>query len=428
MSKFPRQKEVIVLRTIVVLILVVLLGIFGVIFINLMSKSKSRAENKKDTETATIDEAEEYEEYIEEESTVADVSDLDIKPNGDAAAPIDEDSWMAGKTFYHPEMTDSTNSLPVADLSVFNQPIEDEDGADSNSQPEDADAPGAWEKVTLSLNSVEGSINHTSPGDPVKTEQLTSTYMVLIDLDTDTIVAERDCHKVVSPASMTKILTVLTARDFIDESNLDDTFVITADILDYVEKNDCSAVGFQVDDEVTVRDLLYGTILCSGADAAIGLARYCCGSEESFVNNMNTKVDQLGLSETAHFTNVVGIYNPDLHCTMVDMGVILGMAVQDDLLRDVLSKRTYLTSTKYEELDMPDGIEISNWFLRRIEDKEMNGEVIAAKTGFVNEAGCCAASYYEAANGKKYICVTGNAFSSWRAIYDHVSVYRSLIP
>jgi D-alanyl-D-alanine carboxypeptidase len=194
--------------------------------------------------------------------------------------------------------------------------------------------------------------------------------------------------------------------------------------------------------------MLYGTILPSGADAALGLAEYCCGSQEAFVEEMNKKVEELGLSETAHFTNVVGVYNEDLHCTMKDMAVILSMAIQDDLLLDVLSKRKYNTDIKYgvdengdpieatlndagemvpyEGPSFPDGIEVSNWFLRRIEDKEMDGDVIAAKTGFVNEAGCCACSYYEADNGKRYICVTGNSFSSWRTIYDHVSIYRSL--
>ena len=155
---------------------------------------------------------------------------------------------------------------------------------------------------------------------------------------------------------------------------------------------------------------------------------------------MNNKVAELGISETAHFTNVVGMYDEDLHCTMKDMAVILAMAVQDDLLRDVLSLRTYSTDavfiysdtteagTKPEDVPEEDKqpITVSNWFLRKIEDKDMDGNVIAAKTGFVNEAGCCAASYYEADTGKRYICVTGNAFSSWRAIYDHVGVYRSL--
>ena len=76
--------------------------------------------------------------------------------------------------------------------------------------------------------------------------------MILVDLDSDTIVAERSCEQVVSPASMTKILTVLTARDYIDETTLADKFTVSAEITDYVRKNDCSAVGFTPNSEVTV--------------------------------------------------------------------------------------------------------------------------------------------------------------------------------
>ena len=64
-------------------------------------------------------------------------------------------------------------------------------------------------------------------------------------------------------------------------------------------------------------------------------------------------------------------------------------------------------------------------FLRRIEDKETNGEVVAAKTGFVKEAGNCAASYQVSDDGGHYICVTANAWSAWRCIYDHVEIYTT---
>ena len=414
-----RKRVVLVLRIVMVIVLLLIIALAGLIFMYLMNHGNK----KKAEEDSTVTDADFSK--VEDGDEIADISGMNIVPNGDAA--ISKDSWMSGKKIYKPERTDSTISLPAADLSVFQQAIEDTEGADG-SKPEDGESKGPWEDVTLSLNSVEGSMNYSAPGDPVKTQQMTSTYMILVDLDDESIVAERECEKVVSPASMTKIMTVLTAREFIDESKLDDTFVITTEITDYVDDNDCSAVGFLPGDEVTVRDLLYGTILPSGADAALGLAEYCCGDQQTFVDVMNEKVAELGLSETAHFTNVVGVYNEDLHCTMKDMAIILGMAVQDDLLRDVLSKRTYVTEITYEELDLPDGIELSNWFLRRIEDKPMPGNCVAAKTGFVDEAGCCAASYFEANNGKRYICVTGNAFSSWRAIYDHVSVYRSFIP
>ena len=72
----------------------------------------------------------------------------------------------------------------------------------------------------------------------------------------------------------------------------------------------------------------------------------------------------------------------------------------------------------------PEGITISNWFLRRIEDKDTKGTVVCAKTGFVAQSGNCAASYEETDSGKHYICVTANAHSSWRCIYDHVAVYQ----
>ena len=425
-----RKGLVIFLRVLLVLVIVALASLLIVIFIGLMNKTK------KDDTVAEV-----TTEFVTEEETTEShsLTDADeIVPNGDAAG-IDPDSFMSDFTIYDPQATEDTIHLPHADMQKFQDTIANGSGNDTSSE-DGASGGSAWDTVSLSLNSVDGSINYSTPGDATKTQTLVSTYMILVDLDSDTIVAERNCEAVVSPASMTKILTVLTARDYIDETTLDDKFVVSADITEYVRKNDCSAVGFTADSEVTVRDLLYGTILPSGADAAMGLAEFCCGSQEAFVEAMNKKVEELGLSETAHFTNVVGMYDPDLHCTMKDMAVILGVAVQDDLLRDVLSLRQYSTDATFifadsteegtSEEDVPEEdrkpIEVSNWFLRKIEDKDMDGNVIAAKTGFVNESGCCAASYYEADNGKRYICVTGNSFSSWRTIYDHLSVYRSL--
>lgn len=328
--------------------------------------------------------------------------------------------WFADKTMCVPEMTANTISLPSADLSVFTTAMQQE--IDEVPMEDRIDP---WALVTLQLDSVEGSINQTSPGIPEETQQLTSTYMVLVDADTNEIIAERDCEKIVPPASMTKILTVITARDYIDETTLDEKFTITAEMVNEAQASGLSAVGFLPGDEVTVRDLLYGTIVCSGADAAMGLAQYCAGSQEAFVEKMNENIEKMGLSDTAHFTNVVGKYDENLNCTMTDMASIISIAMQDDLLKDVMGTRIYHTDVKYPDLEMPDGMEISNWFIRRIEDKEMNGKVLGAKTGFVNQSGFCCASYYEANNGKHYICVTGNANSSWRAIYDHVSVYRS---
>lgn len=258
--------------------------------------------------------------------------------------------------------------------------------------------------------------------DPTKSKYLQSSYMILVDLESGNVVAERSSDTIISPASMTKILTVLTAMDYITEADLDKKVKISQDIVDYYIINECSAVGYQADMEITVRELLYGTIVCSGADAAMALAEYVAGSQEKFVELMNKRVEEFGLSGSAHFTNVVGMYDENLHCKVGDIAVILACAMQNELLSEILGTRRCMSSVYTEDGTQQ---EISNWFLRRIEDYETNGNVIGAKTGFVEKAGSCAASMLETPAGKRYICVTGNADSSWRCIYDHISVYRS---
>jgi len=249
--------------------------------------------------------------------------------------------------------------------------------------------------------------------------EVDSHYGILVDLESGNVIAQRAADEVISPASMTKILTVLVAAEHV--KNLDDQVTITQEITDYIYQNDCSAVGFAVGETVPVRDLLYGTILPSGADAALGLANYVAGSQEAFVERMNQKVQELGLSDTAHFANVIGIYDEQNHCTVTDMAMILKAAVENDLAREVLSAHTYTTAKTEQH---PEGIKISNWFLRRIEDKDSGGTVQCAKTGYVVQSGNCAASYMESASGRHYICVTGTAHSAWRCIYDHVAIYK----
>lgn len=252
-------------------------------------------------------------------------------------------------------------------------------------------------------------------------EDVVSKNVIFIDLSNDTILAQKDSQMIINPASMTKILTVLVAAENISEEDLEDTFTITIDITDYSYRNDCSNVGFDVGEAVTVRDLFYGTILPSGGDAALGLATYVAGSQEAFVVMMNDKLAELGLSETAHFTNCIGLYDEEHYCTVYDMAMILEAALDNELCREVLSAHTYTTSKTQEH---PEGITISNWFLRRIEDKDTGGEVVCGKTGYVVQSGNCAASYGIDNAGKEYICVTADSTSSWRCIYDHVALYK----
>lgn len=250
-----------------------------------------------------------------------------------------------------------------------------------------------------------------------------SAQAILIDVSNNTIIAQKDAQSRICPASMTKILTILVAAEHI--TNLDDTFTITREITDYTYKNKCSAVGFLDEETVSVRDLFYGTVLPSGADAAVALATYVAGSQEAFVDLMNQKLEELGLSDTAHFTNCVGLYDENHYCTTYDMAMILKAALENDWCRQVLSAHSYTTSQTTQH---PEGLSISNWFLRRIEDKETGGQVLSAKTGFVNQSGNCSASYFLSDTRKPYIAVTVNTYSSWRCIYDHAALYSLYAP
>lgn len=253
----------------------------------------------------------------------------------------------------------------------------------------------------------------------VDSQAVTSNYALLIDLDSSEIVAERNAKVRINPASMTKILTLLVAAEHV--TNLDDTFTITREITDYSYSNGCSAAGFDDGETVTLRDLMYGTILPSGGDAAAGLAFYVSGSLEAFAKLLNEKIEELGLSSTSHFTNCVGLYDENHYCTVYDMAMMLKAAEENELCREILGARVYTTSPTEQH---PEGIELSNWFIRRIEDKETGGKIEGAKTGYVLQSGNCGASYFVSDSGRHYICVTADAHSSWRCIYDHVAMYQ----
>ena len=259
----------------------------------------------------------------------------------------------------------------------------------------------------------------------IYSENVISSHAILVDESTDIIVASKGAKERINPASMTKVLTLLVAAEHVTEEQMDDTFTMTIDITDYSYVNDCSNVGFVVDEKIPVKDLFYGTILPSGGDAAVGLATYVAGSHEAFVGLMNEKLEELGLSDTAHFTNCVGLYDENHYCTLYDMAIIMKAAMENEFCREVLSTKCYTTTPTTEH---PEGIIISNWFLRRIEDKDTDGEVIGAKTGFVAQSGSCAVSYQMAENGTPYICATAGSTSSWRCIYDHVEIYTNYVP
>lgn len=248
--------------------------------------------------------------------------------------------------------------------------------------------------------------------------EVNANFAILVDADAGLVVAEKNGSAKMYPASMTKVMTLLVACEHI--TDLNEKLEITQDIVDYVKKEGASNCGFKAGEQVTMQDLLYGLILPSGADAALALVRRIAGSEEQFVTLMNQKAQQLGISATTHFTNCTGLYNDNHYSTAEDMAIIMRAASQNSVAATILTTRSYTTQANNKRST---GLSFSNLFLKRIDTQTTGGQVNFAKTGYVAKAGNCAVSYFTAASGHHYICVTGKTSGAWNVVSAHAALY-----
>ena len=132
--------------------------------------------------------------------------------------------------------------------------------------------------------------------------KINSRYLEIYDLTTDEVLYEIDSQKRVPIASLTKIATIITAIENIE--NLDEEVIITKEILDTLD-DDVSIAGLKVGDRVTYRDLLYASMVPSGADAVHAIAILKFGSIEKLLEKTNELIVRIGLSDT-HFENLIG--------------------------------------------------------------------------------------------------------------------------
>ena len=136
-----------------------------------------------------------------------------------------------------------------------------------------------------------------------KPPTITATEAILLDADTGNILASINGEKPLPMASTTKIMTAIIA---IQAGNLDQLVTIHQDAVNEVILNGGSGAQLVVNDQMTLRDLLYGLMLPSGDDAAVAIADAVAGSVPNFVKIMNIEAQRLHLYQT-HFANVDGL-------------------------------------------------------------------------------------------------------------------------
>lgn len=166
-----------------------------------------------------------------------------------------------------------------------------------------------------------------------------------------------------------------------------------------------SMAGFEPGETVTVRDLLYGIILPSGGECSVEIARHVSGSEEAFVEKMNEKAAELGMTDT-HFANVTGLQDEEHYTTVKDMSILLQNALENRLFRQIFCTREYTASSTEQH---PQGLSFESSMFRLEEDWQVKGgEIRGGKTGFTDQAGLCLASLAHVDN-RDYILVTAKA-------------------
>lgn len=243
--------------------------------------------------------------------------------------------------------------------------------------------------------------------------------IIVVNCETNKVVAARNAQERCYPASTTKVMTILTAADYITDYSK--TFTFSYEITDEFYEQDATMAGFSDGEAVNMTDLFYGAILPSGADATAGLAISIAGSEDEFVKLMNKKAEELGLKNT-HFTNASGLFNKDHYTTPEDMAIIVREAMKNELCRKVLSTYQYTTAATPQH---PEGILLTSTMFSKMYGTEPEGsDILGGKTGFVNESGHCIASFGKSETADtEYVCVTFRGTGGYAVVYDQINLY-----
>ena len=159
---------------------------------------------------------------------------------------------------------------------------------------------------------------------------------ILIEASTGEVIFEKNAHEKREPASMTKMMSMLLILESIDKG------IIKWDDIVTVSENASSMGGSQIlletNEKMSVSDLFKGIAVASGNDAVVALAEKIAGTEEMFVDMMNKRAKELGLTET-NFKNVHGLHDTNHYSSAYDMSIIAKELVKHEKLFEYTIKQ-----------------------------------------------------------------------------------------
>lgn len=205
---------------------------------------------------------------------------------------------------------------------------------------------------------------------------LNSRYAIAIDRNSKAILYGKNENQKVPMASTTKIMTAIVMLENLEKNNL--TLNTEIEVCKQAASVGGSRLGLKTGDKVSVNDLLYGLMLCSGNDAAIQIAVSVAGSTEEFANLMNKKAEKLGL-ENSHFITPHGLDEAEHYTTAYELALIADYALNIEKISQVVKTKTYTVNIDGYSKTITNTNELLGYL------DGVNG----VKTGFTNGAGRC---------------------------------------
>ena len=135
---------------------------------------------------------------------------------------------------------------------------------------------------------------------------------VLMEAQTGTVIYQKDLDTRRSPASITKIMTLILIFDALEKGNLKLDDIVTTSA--YAKSMGGSQVFLEEGETQTVETLIKCIVIASGNDASVAMAEHICGSEQEFVRHMNERATELGMKNT-HFEDCCGLTDSSNHYT-----------------------------------------------------------------------------------------------------------------
>ena len=227
--------------------------------------------------------------------------------------------------------------------------------------------------LTTNTNIVKNDLNQKLEKE-ISNLNINSKNYIIFDRNSNSTLFGKNINERVKMASTTKIMTALVILNFCPLDEI-------VEISKKAANTGGSRVGLKTGDKISISDLLYGLMLCSGNDAAVALAEHCSETTSNFCAMMNTMAQNLGLCNT-NFESPHGLDSENHYTTAYELAFLTDYALENKTFSKIVGTKTYT-------------ININSYSKTISNTNELLGKsngIYGVKTGFTNGANICLVS------------------------------------